>query len=160
MTLSDGSVVVFADTQPAQSSIDRYVAANTGRSITITTVQKLVQSQAGSYSSTGLPAYAHQARGGVLEFYAQGGLRGLTPMQPVAQMVPASTWRVVGDRADVPEAVHPTRRFAAVDGDPRGDDAAHGRVANDRRGHHGRGSHDRPGQADHDWPCPGLVDTL
>lgn len=51
--------------------------------------------------------------GGVLEFMAQGGVRGLTPMAPVAQMVPASTWRVVGDRSDVPEAYIP------LDGSPR-----------------------------------------
>jgi phage-related minor tail protein len=107
VTLEDGSVVVLADTKPAQNSIDAYVAANTGRTITVTTVQRLVQSQAGSYSSTGLPAYAEQAQGSVLEFYAAGGLRGLTPMRPIAQMVPASTWRVVGDRSDVPEAYIP-----------------------------------------------------
>lgn len=112
VTLPDGTVVVQANTAPAQNSIDRYVAENSGRTITITTVQQLVQSQKGSYSSTGQPAYA-EALGGVMEFYAQGGLRGLTPMKPIAQMVPASSWRVVGDRSDVPEAYIP------LDGSPR-----------------------------------------
>ncbi|PPH63117.1 hypothetical protein C5D25_07365 [Rathayibacter sp. AY1D7] len=72
-----------------------------------------------NYSQNGV-AYSdsresQQARGSVLEFYAAGGLRapGLTPMQPIAQMVPASTWRVVGDRSDVPEAYIP------LDGSPR-----------------------------------------
>lgn len=51
--------------------------------------------------------------GGVLEFMANGGLRGISPMQPIAQMVPASTWRVVGDRGDVPEA------YVPLDGSPR-----------------------------------------
>lgn len=50
---------------------------------------------------------AAMAEGGVLEFMAQGGVRGLTPMQSVAQMVPANTWRVVGDRGDVAEAYIP-----------------------------------------------------
>lgn len=48
-----------------------------------------------------------QHDGGLVEFYANGGLRGLTPMAPVAQKVPANTWRVVGDRGDVPEAYIP-----------------------------------------------------
>jgi len=39
-------------------------------------------------------AYVMQAEGGILEFYAGGGLR---PMRPVAQVVPPNTWRVVGD---------------------------------------------------------------
>lgn len=49
------------------------------------------------------------AQGGLLEFMASGGLRGrgLTPMQPVAQMVPPGTWRVVGDRGDVTELYTP-----------------------------------------------------
>ncbi len=46
---------------------------------------------------------------------AAGGLRGrtLTPMARRAQMAPADTWRVVGDRSDVPEAYIP------LDGSPR-----------------------------------------
>ncbi len=48
-----------------------------------------------------------QHDGGMVEFMANGGLRGLTPMSPIAQMVPANTWRVVGDRGDVPEAYIP-----------------------------------------------------
>jgi hypothetical protein len=34
-------------------------------------------------------------------------------MRPIAEMVPASSWRVVGDRSDVPEAYIP------LDGSPR-----------------------------------------
>ena len=53
--------------------------------------------------------------GHVLDFMARGGLvgSGLTPMSPIAQMVPPNTWRVVGDRGDVPEAYIP------LDGSPR-----------------------------------------
>ncbi|MDJ1113240.1 phage tail tape measure protein [Microbacterium dauci] len=50
------------------------------------------------------------ANGAIVEFMAQGGLRG---MDPVAQMVPPSSWRVVGDRGDVPEA------FIPLDGSAR-----------------------------------------
>lgn len=53
------------------------------------------------------------AQGGLVEFYAGGGLRGLTPMSPLAQMVPPNTWRVVGDRSDVPEL------YAPLDGSAR-----------------------------------------
>ena len=51
-----------------------------------------------------------KADGGLVEFMAAGGLRS---MQPVAQMVPPNTWRVVGDRSDVDEAYIP------LDGSPR-----------------------------------------
>jgi len=53
------------------------------------------------------------ASGNLIEFMANGGLPGLTPMAPVAQMVPPDTWRVVGDRGDVPEL------FTPMDGSPR-----------------------------------------
>lgn len=48
--------------------------------------------------------------GHIMEFMAQGGLRNmgaLSPMDPIAQMVQPNTWRVVGDRGDVPEAYIP-----------------------------------------------------
>ncbi|OJY47592.1 hypothetical protein [Pseudonocardia sp. 73-21] len=39
------------------------------------------------------------ARGAVVEQYAAGGVRPLTPMRgDIAQRVPANTWRVIGDR--------------------------------------------------------------
>ena len=50
------------------------------------------------------PDRLHNYYGGVLEAYAQGGLR---PMDPIAQMVKPNTWRVVGDRMDVDEAYIP-----------------------------------------------------
>ena len=50
------------------------------------------------------PDRFHNYYGGVLEAYAQGGLR---PMDPIAQMVKPNTWRVVGDRMDVDEAYIP-----------------------------------------------------
>lgn len=92
VTLPDGSVVIRADTSPAYAAI-----------------QGLVTKDWGSIS---LRAYMYRtegnAEGNILEYMAHGGLRGnLTPMAPIAQMVPANTWRVVGDRGDVTEAYIP-----------------------------------------------------
>ncbi len=69
------------------------------------TVQINTKMSGGSGSSRQLM----QHDGGLVEFMAGGGLRGsgLNPMQPIAQMVPPNTWRVVGDRGDVPEAYIP-----------------------------------------------------
>lgn len=55
----------------------------------------------------------NNARGNIVEFMADGGLRGTTPMQPIAQMVSPNTWRVVGDRSDVDEL------YAPLDGSAR-----------------------------------------
>lgn len=98
-TLPDGSVVIAADTETAQTEVDEVVRRNTGREIRLTT-----------RVSVGGGTFAH---GAVLDFMAAGGIRGLTPMSPVAQVVPANTWRVVGDRMDVPESYIP------LDGSPR-----------------------------------------
>ena len=46
----------------------------------------------------------YSARGNLLQFMASGGL---SPMAPIAQMVPPNTWRVVGDRARDDEAYIP-----------------------------------------------------
>lgn len=51
--------------------------------------------------------------GGIAELMADGGVRGLTPMQPIAQVVSPNTWRIVGDRAVDDEAYIP------IDGSPR-----------------------------------------
>lgn len=53
---------------------------------------------------------AYNAAGAILQPMALGGL---TPMRPLAQMVPPSTYRVVGDRHDVSEL------YAPLDGSPR-----------------------------------------
>lgn len=74
---------------------------------------RITLSEGGRAGSIGNRAFTAQAKGSVLEFMHDGGLRGLTPMQPLAQMVPASTWRVVGDRSDVPEL------YAPLDGSAR-----------------------------------------
>ena len=50
-----------------------------------------------------------QALGGIVKFWADGGIgaRALSPMPPIAQMVPPNAMRVVGDRSDVDEAYIP-----------------------------------------------------
>ena len=50
------------------------------------------------------------AAGGLVEFYANGGTRGIPPLVPmsaVAAIVPPNTYRVVGDNAHVPEIYAP-----------------------------------------------------
>lgn len=105
VTMPDGDTTVRAYTEDAmarlQSLKDRLASIPEYRRITLETF---------SYGTRDVSA---QAQGGVLEFMARGGLPGLTPMAPLAQMVPSNTWRVVGDRGDVPEA------FIPLDGSPR-----------------------------------------
>ncbi|PPF18291.1 hypothetical protein C5B92_07045 [Rathayibacter sp. AY1A4] len=105
VTLPDGSVVVTADTAGASAKIAQFVRDLNnipGRRDVV--INQVVQTTG---ADRGAVAAAYQAAGGIIEFYAQGGMRGLTPMQSVAQVVPASTWRVVGDRSDVPESYIP-----------------------------------------------------
>lgn len=96
VTLPDGSVVVTADTSPAYSAI-----------------QGLLNTPWGAISLRAYVNRVDNAAGNIVEFMGAGGLRGLTPMQSIAQVVPANTWRVVGDRGDVPES------FIPIDGSPR-----------------------------------------
>ncbi|MFP7833137.1 phage tail tape measure protein [Marisediminicola sp. LYQ134] len=105
VTLPDGSVYINANTADASARLAQFVRDLNnipGRRDVI--INQVVQ-QTGA--ARGAVASAYQALGGVMEFYANGGMRGLTPMAPVAQVVPASTWRVVGDRGDVPESYIP-----------------------------------------------------
>lgn len=99
------SVVTTADlkTETAQADLDNLIARNQGRLIRLTA----------EISASGNPIYVTatgrklEGAGDILEFMAGGGLR---PMAPVAQMVPPNTWRVVGDRSDVPELYAPLDR--------------------------------------------------
>ncbi|NHI16868.1 phage tail tape measure protein [Microbacterium excoecariae] len=79
--LPDGSVVVTADTSPAQAAINQLILDNAARAITLAT-----------------NTFSNQAAGSHLQMMAGGGQLGLTPMAPIAQKVPPNTWRVVGDR--------------------------------------------------------------
>jgi hypothetical protein len=106
ITLPDGSSVIYADTRPATSMIDSLITASNGKQIKI----KVFADGSGFKLPGGRTVTAPQATGHVVEFMANGGL---TPMAPLAQMVPQNTWRVVGDRSDVPEL------FAPLDGSAR-----------------------------------------
>lgn len=105
------TINMIAETAAAQRRIDDFITTNTGRTVSIY-ANTIGFSDATGYRQPGLP----NARGNIVEFMAQGGVRGgrgLTPMSPVAQMVPPNTWRVVGDRGDVPEL------YAPLDGSAR-----------------------------------------
>ncbi|UOQ58552.1 phage tail tape measure protein [Leucobacter allii] len=108
-TLPDGHVEIHADTTPASNALNIWMR-EAPKVLTVEAQMKWV----GQNSNPMLRNHD----GGVLEFMADGGLRGLSPMQPIAQMVPANTWRVVGDRGDVPEAYVPldgsTRSWAIL----------------------------------------------
>lgn len=109
ITLPDGSSVIYANTKPAEDALNYFIQQGNNREIRVR-----IAADGGSIRM-GSITVSHQHDGHIVEMMAAGGLRGngLTPMQPLAQMVPANTWRVVGDRADVPEAYIP------LDGSPR-----------------------------------------
>jgi len=98
VTLPDGDFTVRGETAEAYRKL-----------MDLQTALRGVTGQKGLHIATGPGGQGGitQHDGGMVEFMANGGLRGLTPMSPIAQMVPANTWRVVGDRGDVPEAYIP-----------------------------------------------------
>lgn len=109
ITLPDGSSVIHANTKPAEDALNYFIQQGNNRVIRVK-----VAADGGSIRM-GSITVAPQHDGAIVEMMAAGGLRGrtLTPMARRAQMVPADTWRVVGDRSDVPEAYIP------LDGSPR-----------------------------------------
>lgn len=94
--------LIAAQTAEAQAQIEALVARNQGRVIRMTA----------EVSASGNPVYVTAAgtrfegAGHVLAPMAAGGIPG-TPLDPIAQMVPPGTLRVVGDRLDVDEAYIP-----------------------------------------------------
>jgi hypothetical protein len=81
---SEKEIQIIADTKAAQLQIDSYIDANTGREIIVKIGTSRVGQGAGG--SGGIT----QADGGVIESYANGGVRE----QHVAQMARAGAWRV------------------------------------------------------------------
>ncbi|WP_338601608.1 hypothetical protein [Saccharopolyspora sp. SCSIO 74807] len=59
---------------------------------------------------SGIPLPLGNATGNLVHRFAAGGIAGLTPMRPVAQVVPPQTWRVVGDRMRGDEAYIPVNK--------------------------------------------------
>lgn len=110
-TLPDGSVVIVADTSPADASMRAFWDRWNNGEISVTVRQQL--SYAVNSGSAGSIPRGAGHDGGVVEFMARGGFPDLVPMGRIASMVSPNTWRVVGDRGDVPEA------FIPMDGSPR-----------------------------------------
>jgi tape measure domain-containing protein len=111
---------VVAETADAQGNITRVVEALNNVNGKTYRVNLKVDSSGATVSGRvqGSPI-GFEAQGDVLEFYRSGGVRKLTPMAAVAQMVPANTWRVVGDRPRGDEAYipieHTARSLALLD---------------------------------------------
>lgn len=101
-SIPDGETTIFADTSPAEEAI-RALRSN----ISLGATMGVQISAAATGGPRGRPGGGEFANGAIVEFMAAGGVRGVNPMQPLAQMVPASSWRIVGDRTDVPEAYIP-----------------------------------------------------
>ena len=101
-SLDDGTIVITTDTTQAEAAMTAFMQRWNGDTVNL-------RATGDSRLGSGIL----QAAGGVVEFMAQGGMRGLTPMSHTAQVVPPSTWRVVGDRGDVPES------FIPIDGSAR-----------------------------------------
>ena len=99
---------IAAETETAQANVDAFLARNQGKVIRLTA----------EVSTSGNAVYRTAAGtkfegfGHVLTPMAAGGIPG-SRMDPVAQMVPPNTWRVVGDRMDVDEL------YAPLDGSAR-----------------------------------------
>src|SRR5690606_32005474 len=112
--MPDGSFTVTAHTTTAEEALDRLIAKAQQSPIEPEfTIGNPVPTVPGDTSRSGRKRSGRGRsfyHGGLIEFMADGGL---TPMGSAAQMVPPDTWRVVGDRQDVPEL------YAPLDGSAR-----------------------------------------
>ena len=114
-TMPNGEFTVTAHTTTAEEALDRLIAK--GSQVPLEpeyTIGNPVDTIPADQYSAGGRKRSGKGRGfyhgALVEFMAKGSL---TSMDPVAQMVPPDTWRVVGDRADVPEL------YAPLDGSAR-----------------------------------------
>ena len=96
----DKNVTIRADTSQAYNALNTFITDASGKYVSVNVT---------AYPNLGKRGYY----GGVVDFMAQGGIPDLTPMGSIASMVSPNTWRVVGDRGDVPEA------FIPLDGSER-----------------------------------------
>lgn len=113
VTLPNGkSIQLNADTQAARDAVNGLVRDINGRVATIKVNTELGYTNIPvGYRPAG--GRAMMAEGGILEFYAGGGTRNLTPMGQAPRIVPSNTQRVVGDNPHVPEAYIPLQRNSA-----------------------------------------------
>lgn len=96
-----GEVKARADVAAAEAALN-----NAARDRTAYIKQIVVGTPGGGINSLTGRAQMN-ATGNILKFFAGGGFEGLTPMSSVAQVVPADTWRVVGDNPRFPESYIP-----------------------------------------------------
>lgn len=100
---ADVNTSVIVDSARAEATLVRLQAALKMPGVVITAEMR----EQGGY-------YANRAHGSIdVKGMAQGGFSGMSPLDPVAQMVPPGTLRVIGDRLDVDEA------FIPMDKSPR-----------------------------------------
>jgi phage-related minor tail protein len=97
------STAVTANTSAAENDLNRLLTTFNGATVRLNVATD-------SLDPTSIRA---GYRGGIVDFMAAGGIPDLTPMSSTAAVVPPGTWRVVGDRMDVPEA------FVPMDNSPR-----------------------------------------
>jgi len=95
---------VTVDTKTAELVLNQWITTASGKRIRLG-----VDTYGGATYQYAPNAQVANARGNIVEFYGSGGLR---PMDSVAQVVAPNTWRVVGDRGDVPEAYIPINNSA------------------------------------------------
>lgn len=106
---TEREVKILADTSRAQAQIDSYIYQNSGREIIVKIgTSRVAQGAGGSGGIT-------QADGGVIESYADGGVRE----NHVAQMARAGAWRVwaepeTGGESYIPHAVSKRARSEAI----------------------------------------------
>ena len=128
-TLPDGRVVVTAKTGTAISNIGAVQAARdnlSDKSITITvtkrTVLETIANQPAADAAAAIQKQADNLRkadGGIVDYYARGGIRTLATGTPgdrrdqhTAQIAPAGSYRVWGERETEGEGYVPFRRSA------------------------------------------------
>ncbi|MBN8881709.1 MAG: tape measure protein [Salana multivorans] len=99
---------VFANTDEAIAKVDTLVRTINGRTATI----KVYTENSGTTGTIVGSGVKFNRDGGMLEFFASGAMRSLTPMSSVAQIVGANTWRVIGDRPRGDEAYIPIENTA------------------------------------------------
>lgn len=86
---------VYANTQPASTGLDRL----SEKLKTIVNGDYRVDVYVTESGGVRRGAGYGLASGALMEFYAEGDVRSLTPMSAgIANVVPANTWRVIGDR--------------------------------------------------------------
>lgn len=105
INVAEGTVQVHADTESAHAALNRLVQGIDGRTVTV-------------YGRMQQLGQAEMADGGVLEFYAAGGVRE----SHVAQIAPAGAWRVwaepeTGGEAYIPLAPAKRQRSEEILGE-------------------------------------------